>query len=143
MTACQDCGQDVRFVLLGLKPDGSNKWSPPLTLADRTVKERKTKGSEPFAHQGYTVTETFTIHDCTERQERMAEQLVRKQRAEQIAGRSEQAWVEALKRECPKCEIHAGHRCVNLTDVRLGRPRRDTRWPHAERLPPGWTEQQG
>jgi hypothetical protein len=128
----------VRFVLLpGLKEDGSKRWSPPLDLEKRDVRARRT--TKAFVDGGYTVTETFVIHNCPEREAAQARALLVSQNREIRARHTEEAWVEALKRPCPKCEAETGARCSNLTDVRLGRPVQITRWPHVERLPPGWS----
>lgn len=141
MTECQDCHAPVRFVLLGLKEDGSNKWSSPLDLEKREVKERKTKGAEPFVHQGYVLTEYFTIHQCPQRQQRLDKERHARQERQARARTTDEAWVEALKRHCPRCEEPPESRCINLTHVRLGRPAQSTRRPHAERLPFGWYDQ--
>lgn len=141
---CGDCGVHVRFLLLGEKEDGSRRWSPPLDLEFHEVVERKAKGAEPFEHQGYALTETFTIHNCQARVTREAEQRKDGQRRYARAVSTDEAWVVALERDCPRCFASGGSRCFNLTDVRLGAPTiRITRWPHTERLPPGWQEEQG
>jgi hypothetical protein len=139
MSDCQDCKQPVRFVLLGTNEDGSNKWSPPLDSQSRSVKE--TQGKQPFARTGYVQTEVFTFHNCPEREAAQAERFKRAQAREARARTTDEAWDEALKRICPKCRAVDGKRCLNLTDVRLGYPAnevRETRHPHAERLPVGW-----
>lgn len=140
MNACRDCGQPVRFLLLGTKDDGANHWTLPLDSEARIVVQRPDSPDEPFAHQGYAQTETFTLHDCPEsRQAKIVkdEQAVMRQvRARQ----TDEAWTEALKRVCPRCEVPRDVRCLNLTDVRLGRAPAHTRHPHADRLPFGWAE---
>lgn len=142
MNECRDCGLPVRFLLLGQQDDGSNRWSPPLNVESREITERKAKTSEPFAHQGYEQTERFVLHDCPERRAAKVRQdeaaVMRQVRARQ----TDEAWDEALKRDCPRCGAFPEHRCLNLTDVRLKRhPFQHTRHPHAERLPFGWAEE--
>lgn len=142
MADCQDCRQPVRFLLLGTKEDGSNKWSQPLDLADRIVMERASQGAQPFVHQGYVQTETFTLHNCPERQAAQAGRLRVRQEREARARTTSEAWEEALKHNCSKCGRRANERCINLSDVRRGYASpHETRHPHAERLPPGWYSQ--
>ena len=137
MKPCEyGCGTDVRFVLLEMADALAQKkvWSPPMELVIREVKQRRAKS---FEYGDLVVTERFTVHTCEagsaiKAAQRLQEQARYAQRVD-AARRKDEAWVEALKGVCPKCGAFAGALCFNLSKTGAS-----TKWPHPDRLPPGW-----
>lgn len=137
MKPCEfGCGTPVTFVLLGYDEERKRMWSPPMESTVREVKQKRAKG---FEYGDLVVTERFAVHTCTAGTEiREARRLLEQQKHAQrvdTARRREEAWVEALKGVCPKCGAFAGALCFNLSKTGA-----TTKWPHAERLPPGWPD---
>lgn len=142
MSACSYCGVYVRFLILG-EVEGKRIWSPPLSPVDSKVKA-KTKGLAPFEQPTeYRLTETYEVHVCEEGRVVQAQREQSYAMALEGRRKTEEAWTEALKGACPKCEAAPRCRCINLSDFRNNRAEvREVRYPHVERLPEGWGVEQ-
>lgn len=144
MSTCSYCGIYVRFLVLGEieEMDGKKIWSPPLSPVESKAKP-VTKGLAPFAQPTeYLLTERYEVHDCEQGKVAQADREQRYAQTLEQRRRTQDAWVEALKRTCPKCHAVRRARCLNLSDVRYGKEPREVSWPHAERLPEDWFAQQ-
>lgn len=118
----------------------ARQWSLPMELVKREITRPRAKG---FEYADIVVRTRYTHHDCPEGRLWRAEQRKREQAIYAIrqdaARRTDEAWVEALTRTCPKCGEPSRERCINLSDKKRGvDPPRETVWPHTERLPEGW-----
>lgn len=89
MSTCNDCGQDVRFVLL-YEEDGKRVWSPPLEVRPLIMSQRMDSYHLEFAY-----------HNCPKRP----------QAQQAFAQRNPDYW---QKNWCPKCGANAGEQCFNL-----------------------------